>query len=185
VLREPIPRCLNLLADPLAIVSSIRFSVAPEAAFRVQQAILEQLRERGSAEGLARCPTAARRQIVPLEAVQRATEQVKAIVEASPDDDSAMNDALIRLAQRIDFYILWQLDELGVDEIDPKSARRDHAHASLARAQVTHKRWMVETREKLKAKVSAAEEKVVEVAKGALTHEAAVAIHNALLDISV
>lgn len=41
-----------------------------------------------------------------LEAVKRATEQAKAIVEAIPDDEGAMNDALIRLVRQIDFDIL-------------------------------------------------------------------------------
>ncbi len=34
-----------------------------------------------------------------LEAVKRATEQARAIAEASPDDEAAMNDTLIRLVQ--------------------------------------------------------------------------------------
>jgi hypothetical protein len=122
-----------------------------------------------------------------LEAVKRATEQAKAIVEASPDDEGAMNDALIRLVQQIDFDILVQLDEMGVDEVNPKSlAAITRSVASLARATVSQKKWMLEAREKLAAKVKSVDDQLAVAKKaGGLSADAESAIRKALLDVHV
>ncbi len=122
-----------------------------------------------------------------LEAVKRSTEQAKAIVEASPDDEGAMNDALIRLVQQIDFDILVQLDEAGVEEVNPKAlAAITRSVASLARATVSQKKWMLEVRSKLASKVAAVEQQVATAKKaGGLSPDAEQSIRRALLDIQV
>ena len=120
-----------------------------------------------------------------LDAVKRATEQAKAIVDASPDEEGAMNDALIRLIQQIDFDILVQLGEVGIDEVNPKAlAAITRSVASLARATVTQKKWMAETRARIAAKVAEAEKKVNQVKEsGGLSADAAQQIRAALLEI--
>jgi hypothetical protein len=122
-----------------------------------------------------------------LEAVRLATEQARAIVSATPDDEGAMNDALIRLIQQIDFNILVELDEAGLEGIEPKAlAAVTRSVASLARAQMQHRRWTLELREKLQGQLGAARERVSEAVRcGGLTADAAERIRNALLDIRV
>src|ERR1700732_5000723 len=67
-----------------------------------------------------------------LDAVKRATEQARAIVPASPDDEGAMNDALIRLIQQMDFDILVDLEG---EEVSPQLlAAVTRSVATLARA---------------------------------------------------
>jgi Protein of unknown function (DUF3486) len=119
-----------------------------------------------------------------LEAVKRATEQARAIAEASPDDEAAMNDALIRLVQKIDMDILLDLEG---ETVPPKTLEAvSRSVATLARASVNQKKWMVEVRDKLNAKVGRAAEQVALAARsGGLSPEAEQQIRNALLDIHV
>ncbi len=125
-----------------------------------------------------------------LEAVKRATAQARAIVQASPDDEGAMNDALIRLVQQINFDILVKMDEAGLESEEGIDTRFlgaiTRSVASLARASVKQKEWMTEIRERLKQKVAAAESKVAEVARGGgLSDEAEAKIRAAIFDIIV
>ena len=119
-----------------------------------------------------------------LEAVKRATEQARAIAEASPDDEAAMNDTLIRLVQQIDIDILLNVDS---ETVPPRTLEAvSRSVATLARASVNQKKWMVEMRDKLNAKVGRAEEQVALAARsGGLSPEAEQQIRNALLDIHV
>jgi leucyl aminopeptidase (aminopeptidase T) len=66
-----------------------------------------------------------------LEAVKRATEQARAIAEASPDDEAAMNDALIRLVQQIDMDILLDVES---ETVTPRCSRRSRAASPLSPA---------------------------------------------------
>ena len=119
-----------------------------------------------------------------LEAVKRATEQARAIAEASPDDEAAMNDTLIRLVQQIDIDILLNVDS---ETVPPKTLEAvSRSVATLARASVNQKKWMVEVRDKLNAKVGRAAEQVALAARsGGLSPEAEQQIRNALPDIRV
>jgi hypothetical protein len=119
-----------------------------------------------------------------LEAVRRATEQARAIAEASPDDEAAMNDTLIRLVQQIDIDILLNVDS---ETVSPKTLEAvSRSVATLARASVNQKKWMVEVRDKLNAKVGRAAEQVALAARsGGLSPEAEQQIRTALLDIHV
>jgi hypothetical protein len=130
-----------------------------------------------------------------LEAIRRSTEQARAIVAASPDDEGAMNDALIRLVQEINFKILIKLQDAGLDAandeegqcVDPKALGGiSRSVALLVRASVRQKEWMTEVRSRLKAQVAAAESRIAEVASSnGVSHETAQAMRNALLDIHV
>jgi hypothetical protein len=118
-----------------------------------------------------------------LDAIKRATEQARAIVAAAPDDEGAMNDALIRLIQQMDFDILVDLEG---EEVSPKVLSAiTRSVASLARASVNQKKWMLEAREKLAAKIGVADRQVTEATKAGLSPAAAQQIRNALLDIRV
>jgi hypothetical protein len=71
-----------------------------------------------------------------LRALKVATDQAKALVEASEDDAGAMNDAIIRLVQTKTFDLLVEL------ESDDKSLPRiGQMVAKLAQAAVRQKQW--------------------------------------------
>lgn len=81
-----------------------------------------------------------------LAALKLASEQAKAVVSAAPDEEGAVNEALMRLVQEHLFKLL--LSNEGEFDL-PKVAR---AVAELGRATVTQKRWQAEVREKVAAK---------------------------------
>lgn len=74
-----------------------------------------------------------------------ATDQANAIVKASPDDEGAMNEALIRLTQEKLFSVLLEID------VDPKTVnltKLTKSIADLARSSVTTKRFAGEVRQR-------------------------------------
>ncbi|MCE2691645.1 MAG: DUF3486 family protein [Rubrivivax sp.] len=82
------------------------------------------------------------------------TEQARAVVQASPDDEGAMNEALIRLTQDKLFGLLVELD------VDPESVnitKVTKSIADLARASVTQKRWQMDVRAKVAAQLAQVE----------------------------
>lgn len=79
-----------------------------------------------------------------------ASEQARAIVQASPDDDGAVNEALMRLVQE---QLFQQLLDFKADPDKPINlAAAAKACADLARATVTQKKWQAEVREKMDKK---------------------------------
>lgn len=87
-------------------------------------------------------------------ALKVATDQANAIVQASPDDEGAMNEALIRLTQEKLFSVLLDLD------VDPKSinlTKLTKSIADLARSSITTKRFAAEVRVKVAEKLKAVE----------------------------
>jgi hypothetical protein len=93
-----------------------------------------------------------------LGALRKVTQQARAIVAENPDDDGAVNDALIRLVQEKAYGALMDM-EIDPEKIDlPKLMR---VIADLSRASVSQKRLMAEVRkrdsEKLDAAVAAGE----------------------------
>jgi hypothetical protein len=117
-----------------------------------------------------------------LESVRRATDVARAIAEASPDNEAAISDTLIRLVQQIDIDI-----DVESETVTPKMLEAiSRSVATLARASVSQKKWMVEVRDKLNAKVGRAAEQVALAARsGGLSPAAEQQIRNALLDIHV
>lgn len=70
-------------------------------------------------------------------ALSIATQQAEAIVKASPDDEGAMNQALIRLIQKPLFDVLMQI------EVDPKKVdinKISKSIADLARASISQQK---------------------------------------------
>ena len=80
-----------------------------------------------------------------LSALKVAGEQARAVVAAAPDEEGAVNEALMRLVQEHLFKLLMS----GGDNMDlPKVAK---AVAELGRASVVQKKWQAEWREKTEA----------------------------------
>lgn len=76
-------------------------------------------------------------------AIKVATDQARAIVEASPDSEAAVNDALIRLVQERLFFVLTTLEGEPNPITMGKVAR---AIADLGRATISQKRLAAEAR---------------------------------------
>lgn len=110
------------------------------------------------------------------------TDQARAIVEASPDEDGAMNEALIRLTQQKAFDLLMEL-EIDPDTIEfPKLAR---AIADMTRAGVGLKKYSSEVRARAKAVADNVAEKMkAAVARKGMSAEAADEIRREILGIA-
>ncbi|MBL8512172.1 MAG: DUF3486 family protein [Betaproteobacteria bacterium] len=80
-------------------------------------------------------------------AIKRATDQARAVVQASPDDDNAVNDALIRLVQERVFSVL--VESQGGNIEVPLLGKISKAIADLGRASVQQKKFQVEFRDRL------------------------------------
>lgn len=96
-----------------------------------------------------------------LAALKMASEQARAVVTAAPDEEGAVNEALMRLVQEHLFRLLMAED--GKFDL-PKVAR---AVAELGRATVTQKKWQTEVRARLEAKLKSASDEAETIAKGA------------------
>lgn len=89
-----------------------------------------------------------------LAALKTATEQARAVTEASPDDDNAMNDALIRLVQEKVFSVLVATSVGGEQGLTVKQLGQvTKAIADVGRASVQQKKFQGEVRDKFKAKL--------------------------------
>lgn len=90
-----------------------------------------------------------------LSALKMASEQARAVVAAAPDEEGAVNEALMRLVQEHLFKLLMT----DGDQIDlPKVAK---AVAELGKASIAQKKWQSEVR----AKAEAAASQVEKIAK--------------------
>ncbi|WP_027360252.1 DUF3486 family protein [Desulforegula conservatrix] len=113
-----------------------------------------------------------------LAAVRLSTEQAKAIVDASPDDEGAVNDALMRLVQDKLFNVLIDLE---VDPAKVNFGSLARAVAELGRASVTQKKWASE----VKKKAEEAAATVVQAArKGGLSDDTVDEIKRRILGIA-
>lgn len=109
-----------------------------------------------------------------MRALKLATEQAKAISDSVPDDEGAMNDALIRLVQQKAFETLLKMEEgAPMKEIGLMVAR-------LSNATVKQKQWATEVREKA-ATVADAVEKIAK--KGGMSPAAVKEIRSRILGI--
>jgi Protein of unknown function (DUF3486) len=76
-----------------------------------------------------------------LQALKLVTEQARAVVAAAPDEDDAVNQALVRITQEKLFSLMMDL------EIDPKTvdiAKITKSIADLARSSINVKKFRVE-----------------------------------------
>lgn len=110
-------------------------------------------------------------------ALKLATDQARAIVAESPDDEGAMSEALMRLVQEKLFSVLLEID------VDPAKVNLNslaRSIAELGRASVTQKKYAQEVRERAQAAADAASK----IAKrGGLSAESVKEIRSAILGI--
>ncbi len=78
-----------------------------------------------------------------LTSLRLVTEQARAVVQAAPDDDNAVNEALVRMTQEKMFSILMQMNPDPASVDFPKFAR---AIADMGKVSLTQKRWAAEAR---------------------------------------
>lgn len=114
-----------------------------------------------------------------LKTLRLVTEQARAVVQASPDDDGAVNDALVRLTQEKMFGILM---EINVDPDSVDLAKLARAVAELGKASVAQKRWQAEARKT--ALADAAKEAGIAAKSAGLTEDAVEQIKRRILGIS-
>jgi arginine repressor len=86
-----------------------------------------------------------------LSALKVASEQARAVVAAAPDEEGAVNEALMRLVQEHLFKLLMTNDK----PFD--LAKVAKAVAELGRASIAQKKWQTEYREKAQAAASRVE----------------------------
>lgn len=119
-----------------------------------------------------------------LEAVRLATAQARAVVEATGEDDIKLNEALLRLVQQHLFAVLMEIDP------DPKQQNlRTIARsvAEMGRASIMQKKYAEELRTAVKARLTVAAHRVVDVARaegGGLTPEAEAEIRRTLMEVT-
>lgn len=110
-----------------------------------------------------------------LSALKMASEQARAVVAAAPDEEGAVNEALMRLVQEHLFKLL--MAEGGDFDL-PKVAR---AVAELGKASVVQKKWQAEVR----AKLEDAAQKVELIAKkGGMSADVINKIRKEILGVS-
>lgn len=110
-----------------------------------------------------------------LASLKMASEQAKAVVTAAPDEEGAVNEALMRLVQEHLFNLL--MAEGGKMDL-PKLAR---AVAELGKASVTQAKWRAEVR----AKAEAAAEAAARIGrKGGLSEDSVAEIRRKILGIT-
>ena len=125
-----------------------------EGNFSGYELLAAELEKRGctvSKSALQRYGSAFEERIAQL---KMATEQAKAVVQASPDEAGDMTEALMRLVQQKTFQLLVE------SEVDPSKVNFEKLSlnvARLARAAVPLKKYAAEAREKLKRVLDAAQ----------------------------
>ena len=146
-----------------------------ESNFSGYEALSAELAERGFSIGKSALHTYGQGFEDRLAALKMASEQAKAVVAAAPDEEGAVNEALMRLVQEHLFKLLMAKD----GKIDlPKVAK---AVAELGRAAVVQKKWQAEVR----AKAEAAAQNVEKIAKkGGLNADTVAAIRREILGVA-
>lgn len=94
-----------------------------------------------------------------LSALKLASEQARAVVAASPDDENSMNEALMRLVQEKMFSVIMDLE---VDPAKLNIASLAKSIAELGRASVSQKKWMAEARDLARKEASEALDQAAE-----------------------
>lgn len=123
--------------------------------FAGYEALAEELTARGFSIGKSALHRYGQNFEERLSALKLASEQARAVVAAAPDEEGAVNEALMRLVQEHLFKLL--MSEEGKIDL-PKVAK---AVAELGRASVVQKKWQAEVR----AKAEAAASQVEKIAK--------------------
>ncbi|MCC8341602.1 DUF3486 family protein [Pseudomonas stutzeri] len=143
--------------------------------FSDYEALAQELTERGYAISKSALHRYGQNFEERLSALKMASEQARAVVAAAPDEEGAVNEALMRLVQEHLFKLLMSEG----DQIDlPKVAK---AVAELGKASIAQKKWQAEVR----AKAEAAATEVEKIAKkGGLDAETVAEIRREILGVA-
>ena len=143
--------------------------------FSDYEALAQELTERGYAISKSALHRYGQNFEERLSALKMASEQARAVVAAAPDEEGAVNEALMRLVQEHLFKLLMS----ECDQIDlPKVAK---AVAELGKASIAQKKWQAEVR----AKAEAAATEVEKIAKkGGLDAETVAEIRREILGVA-
>ena len=113
-----------------------------------------------------------------LKSLKLVSEQAKALIDASPDDEDAVSQALIRMTQEKLFNVVM---ELQVDPSKINLVKITKAIADLARASISNKKYVAE----VKLRTAAAVDAVTHVVKQAgLSAESVDIIRRQILGIA-
>ena len=146
-----------------------------ESNFSGYELLSTELAERGYSIGKSALHAYGQNVEGRLSALKMASEQAKAVVAAAPDEEGAVNEALMRLVQEHLFKLL--LAEDGKFDL-PKVAK---AVAELGRASVVQKKWQSEVR----AKAESAAAQVEKIArKGGLNADTVAEIRREILGVA-
>lgn len=143
--------------------------------FSDYEALAQELTERGFAISKSALHRYGQNFEERLSALKMASEQARAVVAAAPDEEGAVNEALMRLVQEHLFKLLMS----DGNQIDlPKVAK---AVAELGKASIAQKKWQAEVR----AKAEAAATEVEKIAKkGGLDAETVAEIRREILGVA-
>lgn len=146
--------------------------------FSGYEALAEELKSRGFEIGKSAVHRYGQAFEERLKALRMVTEQARAVVEHSPDEEDAVTQALVRLTQEKLFSVLMDM------QVDPEKvnlAGITRSIAELARSSISVKKYAGE----VKARAKSAAEEVAKVArKGGLSDEAIRAIEEQVLGIA-
>jgi hypothetical protein len=117
-----------------------------------------------------------------LVAVRMASEQAKAIVEASGDDDVDMNQALLRLVQQHLFTVLVELNAVDLNRANLPALAR--SVSGLVRTSIEQRKYAEEIRFGFAKKVAEAAQEVDKAAARGLTEDGARQIKRVLMEIT-
>lgn len=124
-----------------------------------------------------------------LAAIKASTEAAQAIVDAAPDEGDARSEATMALVQTEMFEALLAMQEDADMPVEKRLKTMTGAMKSIAlasRASVNQKKWVVEVREKLEAKLLAASDEAEVIAKDAgMSEENWAAIRAKFLGVKV
>ena len=172
------PKRSSILALPKAVKEWLD-SALVEGSFSGYEKLSEELKSRGyeiSKTTVFRYGSAFEQR---LSALKMASEQARAIVSASPDDEGMVSEALMRLVQEKLFQVLLDF------QIDPDKplnlASVAKAIAELSRSTVGQRKWQADVREKAK-KVADSVAKMSE--KGGISPETIAAIRRQIYGIT-
>jgi len=113
-----------------------------------------------------------------LKSLRLVSEQAKAVVQASPDDEDAVSQALIRMTQERLFNVVMEM-EVDPETVDlPKFAK---AIADISRASISNKRYAKEVRDRA---ASVAEEAAATMKQAGLSAATANLIRQKILGIA-
>lgn len=114
-----------------------------------------------------------------MKSLRMVSQQAKALVDASPDEEDAVSQALIRMVQEKLFTVVMDMGAVDAAKLNMPAITR--AIADLARASISNKKYAVEVKERTKAALASV---TAVVKKAGLTPEAVNQIRREILGIA-